>query len=301
MNYNQIIQKIEWQYVSDECVQVMIPYENTITILNKDGILFHHKPDSNLYINKYLKDERRKKFPYSNIPRHISKVNLFKKMNYTNQLLNFEESYIKISDGIISENFAVKEKQEALMICNIITPEEYTKFMTYEELINYLYEQNENEQIYHMYLNGGIIDEEILPTEKEIYEHLKMELAERIPKIMYRNFGVIINGDEYIENTNLSIVDFNLKLHKGLILIVRIKDKDITIKAIEITFINLDKYKIKVYDFPVTKYCLEQLKYATKIYDTKEPKIPIRINPIVTKQDVKTAKQMVKTLKTISK
>ena len=46
-----------------------------------------------MYVNKYLEDERRKQFPYSNIPTHFSKIK-FKKVIYTNQLLDFEKPYI---------------------------------------------------------------------------------------------------------------------------------------------------------------------------------------------------------------
>lgn len=38
----EIVQKIESHYVGDDCVQIMAPYKNEITIFNKDGILFSH-------------------------------------------------------------------------------------------------------------------------------------------------------------------------------------------------------------------------------------------------------------------
>ena len=72
-NTNEIVQRIESHYVGDECIQLAIPYRNAITILDQDGILFHDKIGSNLYINKYLEDERRSQFPYSNIPIYYSK------------------------------------------------------------------------------------------------------------------------------------------------------------------------------------------------------------------------------------
>ena len=79
---NEIIQRIKSCYVADDCIQIMTPYRDGITILSQDDILFHYKKNSNYYINKYLQDERRKQFPYSNIPTHYSRVGLFDRRIY---------------------------------------------------------------------------------------------------------------------------------------------------------------------------------------------------------------------------
>ena len=60
---------------------------------------------------------------------------------------------------------------------------------------------------------------------------------------------------------------------------------------------NGKDYKVNIYDIPVTKYSLEQLKYVPKINIAREPRIPLRLNPGVSRQDVKEAKQMVKALR----
>ena len=76
----EFIQRISNHYVGDDCVQVMVPHyaNDGITILNSDGITYHHKPNSNLYINKYISDERKNGFPYSEIPTHHDR-RMFKK------------------------------------------------------------------------------------------------------------------------------------------------------------------------------------------------------------------------------
>jgi hypothetical protein len=38
---NEIINRIPSHYVSLTCAQIMIPYSSTITLLNKDGIVFN--------------------------------------------------------------------------------------------------------------------------------------------------------------------------------------------------------------------------------------------------------------------
>lgn len=118
---NEIVQKINHWYVGDDCVQLMVPYKNSLTILNKDGILYHHKDGSENSINCYVNDERRKQFPYSNIPIHNSKLGLFDKCHYTNQLFNFEQPYIRIGDYHLIESYAIRENNEALVMNRIMT------------------------------------------------------------------------------------------------------------------------------------------------------------------------------------
>ena len=134
---NEIVQRIQSHYVGDDCIQIMFPYQDTLTILNQDGMLYHHKPGSSVYVNKYLEDERRKQFPYSNIPTHFSRVK-FKKVAYTNQLLDFEKPYIRIGDGYFSESFVIKDNNQALLISSIMEPDNHVEHMTYDELLKYL-------------------------------------------------------------------------------------------------------------------------------------------------------------------
>lgn len=52
----ELVRKIENQYVGDDCVQIMIPYEDALTVFDQNGVLFHAQNNSRLYINKYLED-----------------------------------------------------------------------------------------------------------------------------------------------------------------------------------------------------------------------------------------------------
>ena len=51
---NEFVQKIKSHYVGNDCVQVMIPYQNALTIVSPDGMLYHHTPESRIYINKSI-------------------------------------------------------------------------------------------------------------------------------------------------------------------------------------------------------------------------------------------------------
>lgn len=308
----EIVRKIEGQYVRDDCIQIMFPYKDTLTILNQDGMLFHYKPGSSKYVNKYLEDERRKQFPYSNIPTHFSKVGIFKKVAYTNQLLEFEKPYIRIGDGHFSESFVIKDNNQALLISSIMQPDNHIEHMTYEELLKFVGKRDSDEQIYYIYLSGALPSnsEKLFPTEEEIYNHIRKQLSKNINDFeneienYYSSLGRYLRENPWFLNyanknmreIDFSLIDFNIYINDPM-LIVRINKENITIQGVEAMFVRQNDYKVDICDIPVTKYTLEQLKYVSKINITEEPKISLRLNPGVTRQDIKEAKQMVKALR----
>lgn len=311
---SEIVQRIEGQYVDDECIQTMIPYKRTMTVLNQDGILFHHKAGSNLYINKYLHDERRSHFPYFNIPIHHARIGL-KKVSYTNQLFEFEKPYIIVRDGLVSESFAIKDSKQALLITqNILCGNKVTKHMTYEELLNFVKKDNGDEEIYYLYLDGSILstDSPIYPSMEEIYDYIRRKLIRGLDdfkayqrksypamakaELLDYNSYFLNYMEEVTKKIDLSLIDFNVSVG-STVLIVRIKDGSIILKCIDVVFVRENDFKVDIYDIPVTKFALEQLKHASKIRPTNEPKISLRLNPGITKTSVQEAKQMVKALK----
>lgn len=310
-NKKENVQRIEKQYVGDDCVQIMFPYIEALTIFNPEGMVYHHKPGSDVYINKYLEDERRKQFPYSNIPSHFSKK-MFKKISYTNQLLDYEKPYIRIGDGICSESFAVKDNNNALLINNVIEPVDHIEHMTYDELNSLISKNNNEEQVYYVFLSGTFpsSDDMILPTEEEIHNHIKESLSrnvrafERERNDSNSSVGNYLRNNPWfmdyitasVKNIDYSAIDFNININNP-ILIVRINNGNIKIQGIEAMFVKENDYKVNIFDIPVTKYTLEQLKYVPKINISKEPRIPLRYNPGIKRQDIKEAKQKVKSLK----
>ena len=310
---NEFVQKIKSHYVGNDCVQVMIPYQNALTIVSPDGMLYHHTPESRIYINKYLEDERRKQFPYSNIPTHYSRI-LFKKFAYTNQILDFDKPYIRIGNGFWLESYAVKDNNQALLVSSIKQPTEYIKHMTYDELLKFIGNSSNNnkEEIYYVSLSGGIPinNQEVIPSKEEIHKYIKESLSKNVQafkreiedpessvgRYLRDNPWFIEYAEKSFKNIDYSAIDFNFKVNESM-LIIRINNGNITIKGVEIVFVKEDDYKVNIYDIPVTKYSLEQLKSVPKINITREPRIPLRLNPGVNKNDIKEAKQMVKKLK----
>ncbi len=316
---SELVQRIESHYVGDDCVQAMAPYRNEITIFNKDGIVFSHNADSHIAINKYLEDERRKQFPYSNIPTHYSKIGLFGKINFVNQLFDFEVPYIRVVDGSIIESFAVKDKNEALLINKIITGTKKTSYVTREELEE-LYTKSEKKFI--LYLEDPqYVGEETLRTsnfqpftsEEKIRNHIDKQIVNGVKD--FRKYVEDCPGstvshyllehpvfldyvEQSIDNFDLANMKFNIPLKCSRAIIVRTDENDIFVQYVEAHFVSVNNYRIDSIDLPVNKYTLEQLKHLSPtILKTKEPRIPLRLNPGVTKQDIQSAKQMVKSLR----
>lgn len=310
---NEIVQRINSWYVGEDCAQVMIPYKNAITILDKNGIIYHHKEGSEVFVNNYVNDERRKDFPYHNIPTHYTKFAFRGRYHYANQLFNFEQPYIRINDGYLIESYVVKDKREALAISKVMPIYKSTSFKTREEL-DKLFQQpsDKNERLYYLYLSGEmpINNEFNVPNEKEIFDYIKMQLAksvdgfrdyvksnpESIVGSYLRENGFFLDFAEHsISTLDLNEYKLNLELNNGnTILLAKTNGVDITLQGVDVYFIAPDYYKVDIFDLPVTKYTLEQLKYlAQKIEKTKEPRITLSVNPGITKEDVKREKQLV--------
>ena len=134
MGYGQeIVQRVEGQYVGEDCLQIMIPYNKSLNLMSTDGIQFHYAP-KDFFINKYTEDERRLQFPYSNIPIHYTNNSQLGKITHVNQLLEFEKPYLLICDGVCREIYAIKNGEEALVADSIVPSDTTVISMTYDEL-----------------------------------------------------------------------------------------------------------------------------------------------------------------------
>lgn len=105
--------------------------------------------------------------------------------------------------------------------------------------------------------------------------------------------------EKNIDKLDLNDYKMNLQLIDGeSILLVKTNGTDISIQVLNIYFIAQNHYKVDIYDLPITKYTLEQLKYLSpKVAKTKEPKIPLKLNPDITKEELKREKQLIRRLK----
>ena len=324
MSDYEIVRKINSHYVRDDCVQVMIPYKKCITVVDESGIMYHAKNGSSLYINKYLKDDRKYWFPYSNIPVHYSKLGMFNKCWYTNQILDFEKPYIRILDGKIIESFVVKDTDGALIINKNLSGNKRSEFMSREDLEIFLGNSNLcSKDTYFIFLDGSVmsvmLDENYeiahgyeITSEDIIFEYVKERLEKNVAdlkKYINENPRSTV-GSYFCDNpyflkfvekqvNNFNDIDFPVGINPNNVpfLMVNTNGDNISIHKISIYFIGHDKYRVDIVDIPIFKYTLEQLKYVSKIGVMREPKIPLRLNPGVTKEDKNLAKKRIKSIR----
>lgn len=294
----EFIQRIPSHYVGNDCIQIMIPHINDgITVLSSDEMIYHYKPNSDLFVNKYISDERKGQFPYSQIYTHKSRVR-GKKIEYINQLFDFNKVYIEIADGIIKENYVIKDGTEALLATKCIFPnQESTKFMNWEEIEELI--NSENGGVYST--DGGVYND-LLSSNKLFLDYYKKEIIKRIKAMQRYGNGIDKDLTEYFYKSvdKMTIND----IPEGIILIndailVSVEENGIkSIKGIIVKFMGANSYMVKFYDFPITIYSLEHMKQLeqTNSKNTHEPKFPRFLNSKINSEDIKKEKKQVLSL-----
>lgn len=294
----EYIQRIPSHYVGESCIQTMIPhYKDSITLLNSDGMQYHYKPNSQLFINKYISDKRKDQFPYSQIPTHKSRVG-FKKIEYINQLLDFDRVYIQISDGMIVEHFAAKDGEEALLATKYILPIQRTEIMNRSQIDELIKTANLG-----MYSFTGTKWEEYrLTSDEKVLEWYKEQLIDKRKEEQEFRFGSNPTDKKLTEFLYMSMekmtpddVPLQPILMDDIILISTDNNEIKNIKSLVVKFKGSDKYIVEIYDFPITVYTLGHMKQLeqTSFRDTPEPKISSSLNPQIDKNEIKKAKQLV--------
>lgn len=297
----EFIQRIESHYVGDDCIQLMVPFSlnKGITILNSEGMLYHYKPNSELFINKYIFDKRREQFPYFEIPIHESRIKL-KIIEYVNQLLDFNRVYIEIENDIVKEYYVVKDGEEALLAIKYIIPnQEETKYMTRDEVSELL--KTANGGIFGP--DGGISPKPItLSTEASLLEWYKESLIQKRENeqaFFHNNYGDKDVNEFFFRNVNKMTIDdvpADIPIFANYFFIVSLENNEIkSIKAITIKFMGPNNYKVESYDFPITIYSLENIRNLeqTNSIKTSEPKFPRHLNKTINKSALKRAKRLI--------
>ena len=133
-NREEILEIVNRPYVGDTCVQVSVGYNESLTIFNKRGILYHDIIDYPcVHVNGYIKDDRRKYFPCSNIPTYISQKGVIE-TKHTMQLFNYDEVYVMIKDGEIYEKYVVMDGDSALILTKAVKSNDREIMLSRKEL-----------------------------------------------------------------------------------------------------------------------------------------------------------------------
>lgn len=300
----EIINRIPKHYVSKDlgCAQIMIPYVNTLSIFSKDGIVFNKVPN-NQFINQYLENPNSKEFPYHNIPNHIRRQGLFGRINMTNQLLNFDEHYVTISDGIAIDRCVLLDKDEALILTkilphNIQDNSEYENKqvkMNRDELDQMFKPSSESEKVYIATIDGTLYQGENIGYKDE--EHFLKSQREKFQRQFTTCSGTMSDDTiEFIERKINEMTTDDLRNYPlpPAFYLIKINNTDIKIQLIYSEMIRSNEYKVMIKNIPLNKYVLEQFKYmAPNIVELKEPKISLRLNQGIVKEDITEAKKMV--------
>ena len=77
--------------------------------------------------------------------------------------------------------------------------------------------------------------------------------------------------------------------------LVRTNQVGIKAQGVDAYFENLDL--VDTFEAPITPYSLEQLNSISSFSSLKDPKISLKRNPDISREDLKEAKQMVKSLR----
>ena len=298
--FDEMVAKMHNHYVADDYIQIMLAYQNYLLLFgNNDLMYFKIFIESHPSIregskNVYLEDERKNNFPYSQIPEHIERVLLFRKLNFVNQILDFEKPYIRINDGFITKMTAFKDGDEAVVHTKILNGklcDKRTKTINREELETYLktgsleqLDENDYEDTSIFDMNGKLYNPGLELEQKWIDEE-----KERLSRI-------IDESDMYKESTKnelqraISTLDDISPFVLTQKMMIKFKQNgEIKIDAFVVKYLERGKYEIALADLPVTMESLSMIKSKAElpvIKTMKEPKISLSLNPNVTKEQL---------------
>ena len=285
----EIVQRVASHYVGDDCLQIMLGYKGNMALLSPSGLMYNDLPNRD-YVHQYLEDERKKQFPYSNIPVHNRRIS-FSKYKFANHLLDFDTPYLNLSNQLLTENFAVKDGNQALLVSKICLPDdEQTKYLSRQELEDIFttppIENNER----FIIIEDGLWETITFYSDEEILERYLERTREYIDDSSSWRF------ERLFKNASVEDIPEGYNLEKGAI-VVNMDGTDITMQRVSVKFASPGCYKVLTSKIPMSKYLLEQLKGFAETYDCKEPKIKPRLNPNISAEEINSAKNMVKQLK----
>lgn len=298
--FDEMVAKMHSHNVADDYIQIMLAYHNYLLLFgNNDLMYFKNFIESHPSIregsrNVYLEDERKNNFPYSQIPEHIERVLLFRKLNFVNQILDFEKPYIRINDGFITKMTAFKDGDEAIVHTKILNGklcDKRTKTISREELETYLktgsleqLDENEYEETSIFDMNGVLYNSSLELEQKWIDEE-----KERLSRIIDKSDMYKESTKNELQRAISTLDDISPFVLTQKIMIKFKQNGEIKIDAFVVKYLERGKYEIALADLPVTMESLSMIKSKDElpvIKTMKEPKISLSLNPNVTKEQL---------------
>ena len=280
-NRDEIVERVSKPYVGSDCVQISVGYNESLTIFSKDGIVYHDVIDYPcVSINRYMEDDRRKSFPYANIPTYISQRGLFE-VKHTIQLFDYDEVYVMIKDGEVYEKYIVRDGNSALALTKLVKSNDRVLMLSREELDSLF-----NNNSYLMNLDGVFYKDLCIPKEEDIVSLLKDKYRRELEE--YRDSDDDTISDDMLkllDNISIDNIPSNTYLTDDDIVMVKIDKDNVSVSVYTIIFMGRDKYMVRAYDYLMDKYSLESLKDMPTV-KFREPKISYKLNIDIPKEEV---------------
>lgn len=291
----KVVRRIPSHYVQEDCIQEMVGYRDRLCIIDSEGIVYDDSCNEEIK-NEYLEDERRFNFPYSNIPSHIRRIGL-RKYKVVNRILNFDKIYVHLmKEGIFTEQ-AIKNGEEALVVFEKMMyfnePEE--EMLTREELERQFDERTDA----YYFCKGNPYSKLIVPSDEQILEKFRREVENDLVvdsnprettkdciETLIKNLSSSITLEQIPANYKFLADDNN-------ILIVSNVEGKIQIELIDIRFMAENLFKLVKKKLPIKFYTYEDIK-DSKIYESKEPQISLRLNKDLTREDIEEGRKLIR-------
>lgn len=304
--YDEFVNKIHSNYVKDDYLQIMLGYQNYLLLFGNNDLMYFKSYNNDVpsFVGKtrrnlYLEDPRRDVFPYSSIPEHVERSFLFRKINFANQILDFEKPYIRIYNGFIIKMTAFKDGDEAIIHSKILSElhNQRTKLISREELEKYLKTGALKQIAEEEYESTWLFD-----TDGRVY-HSELESEQSwIDTEKDRLTRIIRESNEYKDSTKAELLRSISTLDTiepfyiiSKMMMIKFKaNGEIKIETFAVKYQEKDKYEIIMADLPVTRESLSNIKLNLPIIKTsKEPKISLLLNPNVTKEQLQEEKSKI--------
>ena len=262
------IKMIESPYIEENFAMVMIPYTKNLTLIGSEGVVYSHKAESKKIINNYENDERKRFFPYDDIPTHYERDGVLGKKKCINQIIEYDKPYISVCNDIVNEYYLVKGFRCAYLCNTVLFGETQSDYYTRENLEK-IYKIPSGEQKYIIHLGSycnNPLEVHSLPSEEEL----------------------------------LNDVDDSYNLKYDNVVIVKVVDKEISAQYVNASYIGENCYYVNICNLPINKYSLNQIRdYAINIKANKKPQFPLNLNPELSLLDVINAKNNARFLKLV--
>lgn len=269
------IYKIHNCFTSYDCIQIMLGYENySLLFGNNDLMYYNNLIDDNpfknqKYKNVYLTEPRKVRFPYSSIPEHKERINLFDKWIFANHIIDYNEPYIQMSDQFLIKRVAYQENGQAFIYSDIlnnqrieeksiiINIEQLQKCFNSEFLKNY--DDNTYNNKYIISNDGVILSNDLISEqfEQKLIFCEKTKLSELLDEFIY--------DDIRIKNTLLRAMNEMSDIEPLTIAdnyyMVKLKDNgEILIDNFIVNYLEKNKYELIISKIPVNVETLEMIK-----------------------------------------